>query len=346
MNPLASARRTLVSACAGLFTLAALCSPAARSSAQPRGGGVPQEPLIDQGLQARRDGNDEQALALFTQAWERSRSPRARAQIGLAEQALGHFADAETHLREALGATNDPWVRERRAALEEAIAAVGARLGTLDLRCNVPDAVVRIDGREIVRLPLVAPLRLEPGVLTVEVRAVGYVPITRSVTVEARGLSRQSFELAREEAPAPGSRAGGAAIGATIDAPPPPDPGATYRTLAYLSFGIGGAALITGIVSQVVREGAVQSINDSPSCTRVRGVVVGGGSRCFDLQNRLDLTSSLLIGGYVGAGVLAVTGLVLLLTAPGAESAASPQSAAAHCGPTLGEIGVMCVGRF
>ena len=63
---------------------------------------------IGEGIAARRRGDDDQALVLFAQAWELGHSPRARAQMGLAEQALGAFVESESCLVEALAAGSDP----------------------------------------------------------------------------------------------------------------------------------------------------------------------------------------------------------------------------------------------
>lgn len=101
------------------------------------------EELIAAGVAARRDGNDDAALALFTQAWEQGHTPRARAQIGLAEQALGRFADADTHLVEALASAEDEWIIAQRAALEEALVGVRARLRGEDAPIDTNDPAAR-----------------------------------------------------------------------------------------------------------------------------------------------------------------------------------------------------------
>src|SRR6185312_3741828 len=54
--------------------------------------------LIDQGLELREHGKDADALALFERAYSASPTPRAKAQIALAEQALGRWAAAEKDL--------------------------------------------------------------------------------------------------------------------------------------------------------------------------------------------------------------------------------------------------------
>jgi len=68
------------------------------------------EILIRKGVELRRRGRDSDASALFRQAYELSHTPRAAAQLGLCEQALGQWLEAEGHLSEALLAESDPWI--------------------------------------------------------------------------------------------------------------------------------------------------------------------------------------------------------------------------------------------
>src|SRR5262245_21211542 len=77
-------------------TLVALLAGGARAQA----GGA--DDLVKQGVEQRRQSHDQQALELFKRAYAIDPAPRILAQIGFAEQALGVWADAETHLRTAL----------------------------------------------------------------------------------------------------------------------------------------------------------------------------------------------------------------------------------------------------
>src|SRR5688572_26126191 len=87
------------------------------------------ESLIQRGIDLRRRGQDAEALESFRAANERRPTPRAMAQIGLAEQALGRWIDADLHLGEALSAGDDPWIVKNRGALEGARALVEKHLG-------------------------------------------------------------------------------------------------------------------------------------------------------------------------------------------------------------------------
>src|SRR5687767_13732162 len=102
--------------------VAALLLPAAAAHAQGP------EALIKRGVELRRQGEDQAALREFQRAHALAPTPRAAAQIGLAEQALERWTDAEAHLNEALRARNDPWIRKNRAVLEESLRTVRGRI--------------------------------------------------------------------------------------------------------------------------------------------------------------------------------------------------------------------------
>src|SRR5256885_726287 len=71
-----------------------------------------EDELIQRGIELRRRRSDEAAFPLFQKAYEQHHSPRAAAQLGLDELALGRWIDSERHLQEALGSPSDPWIRK------------------------------------------------------------------------------------------------------------------------------------------------------------------------------------------------------------------------------------------
>src|SRR5579883_1574525 len=131
--------------------------------------------LIHEGVVLRRKKQYEVALELFRQAWQLSHTPRARAQMGLTEQALGRWVEAEEHLKEALAVEKDAWIIKNRQPLEGALTVIGQHLGSLDVRGGVPGAEVRINGLLVGTLPLKQPIRAVIGTVTLEVKAPNYV---------------------------------------------------------------------------------------------------------------------------------------------------------------------------
>jgi hypothetical protein len=94
--------------------------------------------LIRHGLELRRAGDDEAALAELQRAYDREPSPRSAAQLGFVEQALGQWAKADEHIREALRTPDDPWIHRNRAVIEDARDTIGVHLA----RHPPPAAVV------------------------------------------------------------------------------------------------------------------------------------------------------------------------------------------------------------
>ena len=102
--------------------------------------------LIRQGVERRRQRDDAGALHLFEQAYEAGHSPRALAQVALAEQALGKWVSAWEHLRQALAIQGDPWIAKNRVALTEAAARVGEHVGWIEIFEGPQGVEVRLDG--------------------------------------------------------------------------------------------------------------------------------------------------------------------------------------------------------
>ncbi len=181
---------------------------------------VDEPSLISQGVALRVQGQDAAAFDLFSIAWERYRTPRSQAQMGLAAQALGRWAIAETQLAGALLA-DDSWISGKRKTLEDALATVRKRLGSLEVLANVAEAQVLVDGQTVGQLPMSAPLRLPTGTVVLQVQASGYVPVQRSVMVEAGQLARESFQLVRSSG---GPPPGGLSLAAAVSAPAVAEP--------------------------------------------------------------------------------------------------------------------------
>ncbi len=154
--------------------------------------------LLRQGVELRRQHRNEEALAAYEQAFALSPTAAVRAQRGLAEQALGHWTAAERDLDLALAAS-DPWVARNRASLEDARVVVHQHLSWLTVDVDVAGAAIQLDGE-----PLTpgSEARVLAGVGVVEVRAAGYVPEIRRVSLAPSEHVRQRITLAPLLAPA------------------------------------------------------------------------------------------------------------------------------------------------
>jgi hypothetical protein len=345
-----------------LFAFALLGASAAQ--AQDRS----PDQLIEAGVGARRAGNDEQALVLFTQAWEAGHAPRARAQMGLAEQALGKYVEAKLHLAEALAATGDAWITGRRAALEEALAAVSARLGQLDVRSEQAGARLRINGRDAGALPLAAPLWVMPGTIAVEVSAPGFASSARTLTVTAGQLSRERFELVAtavtatpvrppppvepdphprddDSTPPEQLRADATPVDTTPVEEPAESGGSVLPVVGWITAGVGVVGVGLGVYFYTARESAASTYNDNALC------VYGDKTReerCGTFAADARSAETMMTVSLIGGGVFLAGGLVLALVGGGSSDTAPPaEQARVSCAPVFGSVvGAACEGRF
>ena len=290
--------------------------------------------------------------------------------MGLAEQALGAFVDSEAHLGEALAVPADPWVVAQRAVLDEALTAVRAHLGQLDVRCAQVGVQLRVDGRDHGTLPLAHPMRLLPGTVVVSLSAPGYAPNTRSVTVSAGQLSRETFELAPLTAlaepnftlPTPSSTAGDSTTPEQIPSTVQPSGRATESERAsrrdrhaesggsalpavgWVASGVGLVGVGLGIYFYTQRADAVATYNDDSLCS------FGGLSReerCGSYARDARSAQTLMTVSFVAGGVLLAGGLGLALFGGSSDDAATDERASVACSPLLGSVvGAACEGRF
>lgn len=273
--------------------------------------------LIEHGVALREQGRDEEALAEFRKAYAMAPTPRARAQMGLAEQALGVWVAAEEHVREALKSAGDPWIQKNRAVLEQSLHTIDQHLGTLEVR-GLAGAELFVDGARVGQLPLERGLRIEAGHRALEVRAQGFQSTSRTIIVSPGQTARETIELrpsvAREE---PASRANEPRTDERRAHSPSeaPEGGArTQRTVGWVLTGVGGAALITGVVALIARSNAVSAYNDDPSCPGSNNP----SPRPSQCQSHVDAESTwkaIAIAGLAGGAALSAGGVALVLTA-------------------------------
>jgi len=289
--------------------------------------------LILEGLKLREQGKDAEALAVFVRAQELAPTPRALAQRALAEQALGDWAQAEVHLRDALAATDDPWILRHRQALDGAFAVIGEHLGQLQLNGGIAGAELRLDGQLVGTLPLSAPLRVVVGRPMLEVAAAGYYPVRREIAIKAGSLSTESIELVPLPqhpivASAPGEPV---QVGTTAQpAPPrdqPPAPKLTpivFWSAAGVTALVGGLTLWSGLNASAKND-AYEAYAREPGATSEEA------ERGYDDASSAQTRTNVLL---VGTGVAAAATLAigLFFTDWGGASSTEAPAAVADTG--------------
>lgn len=333
----------------------ALTALSSTASAQPRRDAS--EALVQRGLDLRRRGQDEAAYNLFEEAWNVSHSPRARAQMGLAAQALGRWSSADLFLREALSASTDPWVTERRAVLERSLEDIDAHLGTLEVRSNVEGAEVRIDGVLAGTTPLAAPLRLPAGTVAVQLRAAGHLEVMRQAVVTLGGATREQIDMVRLGTP-PGTTSHTPPVVAPPVVAPPvvaqpvvtppvvtppvvptPSTASPRRALAWTAGGIAVAGVALGAVFLGLRNSSADAFNARHQNTDRSDDCARGSTvpSCVDAEFTVATQGTLATVGFVVGGAAAIGSAVLFLTLPSTH--ASNATGLRACGASTSRDG-------
>jgi hypothetical protein len=171
------------------------------------------EALIKQGVALRRNGDDARAYGYFKRAYDLAQTPRSAAQLGLVEQALSRFVEAQKHLSEAL-ATKDAWVEQNRASLESSRTFVRGRLGKVQITGAPADATVAVGSDLPFALPSDGVVWLAAGESTLVIAAHGHASFTKAVKVAAGESATVAAVLASNDAPATASGPGVSALNA------------------------------------------------------------------------------------------------------------------------------------
>jgi hypothetical protein len=263
--------------------------------------------LVERGVELRLAGNEAQALALFHEAEKIERTPRLLAQMALAEQSLGHWRDAEVHLREALARKDDVWIAKQRAALEDALAIIERHLGTLEL-LGGDGGDVLVDGRPEGKLPRERPLRLEVGRHRVEVRKEGAFAFVRDVEIMSETNARETVTLLPIPRDADGAQHGSEATAPGTRAPQ----SSPHRVLGWSLIGGAGAGGVVGVVSLLTSNGHAHDYNADASCTGRPGQ----SEACSSNASAARDWRAVSIASFAIAGALAIGGVIVLWRSP------------------------------
>ncbi len=293
-----------------------------------------EDTLLAQGSELRRGGHDEQALAVFSRALAASGSPRARAQVALADQALGRWVDAERDLSVALAA-NDPWIEQHRRPLTTALDRIRKHLATLEVSANVVGAELFVNGSPVGTLPLQAPVRVVAGTLAIEARAIGFETQLRTIDVPAESRAREVMTLVKSPT-SPSSVTAQDTV--RLDASPSTDSGTDARTAAWISVAGAAALLAGGTAALLVQNYNAAVWNDDSRCLSTNQT---REQLCGNYHSAAKTAEVLTYINFAGAGAAAAAATVLFVV-----SAKSPTSRISAVGCRLGGLGIACAASF
>jgi tetratricopeptide (TPR) repeat protein len=243
--------------------------------------------LLDEGYALRKLGKDVEALSKYQQALALRGDARALAQVALAEVALADWVHGYTHLKQALQQAEHPWIRTNRELLENELDRVAKMTATLELEVTPPGAQLRIGGHLIGVAPLSAPVRLNPGALSLEVSLARYATYRRALQLEPGRGYREVVHLVHDVMPEP-SRQPPAAT------PNEPASWAAHRNPVWIGVALGGAMLsVSALVPWAIANQRVRDLQ--AECQGQTTCNFEAGNRAV---HRLDvLTNALLFSG-------------------------------------------------
>lgn len=271
------------------------------------------------------------------------------AKIGKTAGAWVSFKDA-LELAVQRGDPREAKIRERVHQLESTMPKL-----VITVSPNAPaDLEIRQDGDVVARVVWGSPVPIDPGVHTISVKAYGRKPWIGNVQIAATAtiFEVKIPDLVPEApapapapvpaAPPPAPQAAPAPVPVapeqTTPAPqsvqpqapppteapplaPPPEkssPGTTQRILGWTSVALGAAGLGVGTVFAFQRKSKLD--DRAQICPALENCTQGEVDQNNSLTDEARTASTIATIGFVAGGVLAATGLVLVVTAPSSRS--------------------------
>jgi tetratricopeptide (TPR) repeat protein len=304
-----------------------------------------------------KQGEYQEALDRFKEAYGLFQSPKIYYNFGLAYIGLGRNADAmeafDKFLGEALDASAD-----LRANAERHRTLLSQKVGTIVVECDVEGAEVAVDGRSLGVTPLKTPARLDPGPHQLVVEKSGSPPFAKRLDVSAgqRLTIPVTLVFPVEPPPAPPLPTPSPVMPAPQASAISPGPATEprwrlERKLAWAAGAVGVGFLALGVLEQLSASSNFQKFNDATPaplgrCDADDRVLDHGGAGCSQLLDSGHSASHLALLGFVGAGALAATSVVLFVL-DRRDQNASATTAALACAPSLPpQGGAVCAVRF
>jgi len=221
---------------------------------------------------------------------------------------------------------------EMAADVEKEIAAINRLAARLSIRVDQLGALVRVDGKDLGRSPDLEEAIVPPGRHTVNVELDGFEPASQTVTLVAGSTQSVVFRLRpvgdRGRAPESSDVVPGPDMAATDEAAPGRKK--LLSTLGFALTGVGVALLAGGVVTGVMaqkKQNELDDMCDGFACPDNRYVGVQ------DSRNQLALTTDILLPT---GGVLAATGVVLVIIASTRREQGPAGESVVRCAPWIG----------
>ena len=297
----------------------------------------------DRAIELVDDGQLEGAIVEFQRSYDLTHHFAVLYNIGQVFVSLAKPVEAVDAYERYLADGGKKITAARRAEVEQEIARQKARIATLEIRGLPEGAGVRVDGKEIGKAPITAPVRVGVGTHAIAVSAEGYDPAETEVTVAGEDQKVVELVLAKHvvETPPPPPVVPVAPVAWPVIPPPanapvvvsapvePPvrQPSISGMRIAGIVSGAAGVAAIAagtacGLVARSRHNSAVSNVNQD----------------YHKAQSQQSEAHDLAIGanvGFIAGGVLAALGVVLYFIGAPDSQPATPETHV-HLMPVLG----------
>jgi hypothetical protein len=300
--------------------------------------------LAEQGHEALDKKDYATAADRFGRARQMFPAPTLSLGLAQAQVGLGQWVAAQELLNRILREGAPPgsppaWAKALVTARKE-LDALAPRIPSVIINVKgAPSSRVTIDGVPLPSAGLGVNRVVDPGRHAIHAEADGFTAADAAVTVAEGRVETVTLTLqpgpAAPHASPPVAPPPAAPLPATQSPPaqPPASGGSLAKTLGFVGIGVGGAGILMGAIAggiAVVKHGSLAT-----ACPQ---------SQCIGQQSAIDsyqLTGTITTAGFVAGGVLAATGVVLVLTAPKARPAGE-----ARIAPFVGAGFAGAEGRF
>jgi hypothetical protein len=153
---------------------------------------------FDRGLRLFNQQDNEGALAEFQRAYELVPHPMVLYNLGLVLSAAGRPIQAVEAFDKLL-ANPTGLDAGRLARAKDERARQAALIGEVTVTSSVDGAIVEVDGFEVGKTPLAAPLRIAAGTHVIAMAAPGYAPMQKQVSIAGLAKDTVAFELLPSE---------------------------------------------------------------------------------------------------------------------------------------------------
>jgi hypothetical protein len=277
--------------------------------------------------------NYQDAYYQFKLAYEKSGSWKVLGNLGLCALKMERDGEALEHYTNYLKGGGNDIDPEERKALERDSLLISGNSAVVNLSAATPDAEV-VDARAGSSVPPQAykftgtelTLRLRAGTHTITASSTDGKQEKWEVVLSPGKTVSHRFEFAAAQAPgASATPQPAGAVSPPTGAQPPPateerKSGSPLRLVGFIAAGVGGAALVGGVVTGLMAKSADKKATDA--CTN--GVCPRSAEKDFDSASSLATVTNVL---FIGGGVLAAAGVGLIIV--GGKSSGENSKAAA-----------------